>query len=103
MKSNIAALSIVTVLLAAPVMPAMSAEPAAIPADATGLCSDGTYWKAASKQGACSGHKGVKLWYGTRPKDATGRCNDGTYWTGANKQGACSGHKGVQDWYAGTK
>ncbi|HYA76909.1 MAG TPA: DUF3761 domain-containing protein [Burkholderiaceae bacterium] len=38
--------------------------PAGAPANATGLCNDGTYTTAASKKGACSKHQGVKDWYG---------------------------------------
>ena len=50
------------------------------PAGSTGQCKDGTYTSAASKQGACKGHQGIKEWYaaeapapGTKapPKTAT--------------------------------
>ena len=43
---------------------AQAQAPAAAPAGSTGLCKDGSYWTGPKKSGACSGHHGVKDWYG---------------------------------------
>jgi len=45
--------------------------PAGAPAGATALCNDGTYYTGANKRGACSGHQGVKQWYGTASASGT--------------------------------
>ena len=55
-------LTIVAVVLVA--QSCMAQAPAGAPAGATALCNDGTYFKGAAKSGACSGHKGIKAWYG---------------------------------------
>jgi hypothetical protein len=36
------------------------------PAGSTGECKDGSYTANATKRGACSGHGGVKDWYGSK-------------------------------------
>jgi Protein of unknown function (DUF3761) len=50
---------------------AVQAAVAQAPAGSTGQCKDGTYTTAASKQGACHGHQGVKEWYAEAPPAAT--------------------------------
>jgi hypothetical protein len=55
------------------------------PTGTTGKCGDGTYTKAAHKQGACSHHSGVVEWYGTaatasktKPADSAAAKNGAT-------------------------
>lgn len=62
MKTSIRAIALVAGLFVSQLC--MAQAPAGAPAGATGLCNDGTYHMGASKRGACSGHKGVKDWYG---------------------------------------
>lgn len=71
------------------------ADPKAMPSEATALCKDGSWSTAQQKKGACSGHDGVKTWFGKPPRGATARCKDGTYTKSKESQGACSKHGGV--------
>jgi hypothetical protein len=64
MKTAIRLMAVATGLLAAQVAMAQA------PAGSTGQCKDGTYSTAASKQGACRGHQGVKEWYAMTPAAA---------------------------------
>ncbi len=65
MKTAIRLMAVATGLLAAQVAMAQA------PAGSTGQCKDGTYTTAASKQGACHGHQGVKEWYAAAPAAPT--------------------------------
>ncbi|MBO9537000.1 DUF3761 domain-containing protein [Herbaspirillum sp.] len=55
-------------LIAASSFAQTPAPAAAAPAAgaATALCKDGTSYTGESKKGACSGHKGIKEWYGAK-------------------------------------
>lgn len=62
MKLSFASLALAAGLIASSV--ALAQAPAGAPAGSTGLCKDGSYTSTESKKGACSGHQGVKDWYG---------------------------------------
>lgn len=65
-------------------------------------CKDGSAYRGASRQGACSGRGGVKAWGDStaapRPRGATAQCKDGSWHTGTARRGACAGHGGVKEW-----
>jgi hypothetical protein len=63
MKKAIYLLAVAGGLLTAQVAMAQATPPAG----STGICKDGSYSTAASKQGACRGHQGVKEWYAAAP------------------------------------
>lgn len=46
--------------------PAAAAPAAGAAGAATALCKDGSSYTGESKKGACSGHKGIKEWYGAK-------------------------------------
>ena len=64
MKTLFIAASMVTTLLTSVIASAQA--PAGAPAGSTAECKDGSYFSGATKSGACSGHKGIKEWYGVK-------------------------------------
>lgn len=44
--------------------PAAVSKPAQKPAGATGQCRDGSYTDSRNRQGACSSHGGIAVWFG---------------------------------------
>jgi hypothetical protein len=65
MKTAISLMAVGAGLLAVQVAVAQA------PAGSTGQCKDGTYTSAASKQGACKGHQGIKEWYAAEAPPAS--------------------------------
>ena len=63
MKLSLASLALAAGLVASST--AFAQAPAGAPAGSTGSCKDGSYTSNETKKGACSGHKGVKDWFGT--------------------------------------
>jgi hypothetical protein len=61
MKFSLAAVAVAGLVAASAVF---AQAPAGAPAGSTGLCKDGSYTSNDTKKGACSGHKGVKDWFG---------------------------------------
>ena len=57
---------------------AFAQVPATAPAGTTGMCKDGSFSNAASKAGACSGHKGIKTWYAAEPAKADKKAEEKT-------------------------
>ena len=61
MPRSIAYPTLLAALLFTAACPAQA--PVGAPPGTTALCNDNSFSSSATKQGACSGHKGIKQWY----------------------------------------
>jgi hypothetical protein len=61
MKRSIIYPSLLAALLFTAACPGQA--PVGAPPGTTALCNDGSFSSSATRQGACSGHKGIKQWY----------------------------------------
>jgi hypothetical protein len=64
MKTSMNLVSIATTLALAAAGIAYAQTPAGAPAGATAQCKDGTWSSERNRDAACSGHSGVRTWYG---------------------------------------
>jgi Protein of unknown function (DUF3761) len=91
MSRSIAYTTLLAALLFTAACPGQA--PVGAPAGTTALCKDGSFSTSATKQGACSGHKGIKQWYVTAGqvwanKDTHTYHCQGDQWYGKTANGA---------------
>jgi hypothetical protein len=91
MPRSIACPALLAALLFAAACPGQA--PVGAPPGTTALCNDGSFSSSATRQGACSGHKGIRQWYVTAGqvwvnKDTHTYHCQGDRWFGKTSNGA---------------